>query len=52
MGSGVVCEGSPYRGGLGRCISTFLSSSSSTSSIFTEDCLGSVSRGEGDGDSE
>ena len=34
------------------CISTSLSLSSSTSSIFTEDCLGSVSRGEGEGDSE
>ena len=38
----------PYlRGGLGECIST-----SSTSSIFTKDRLGSVSRREGDGDSE
>ena len=45
---GVYCEGpASGGGGLGECIST-----SSTSSIFTEDCLDSVSRGEEDGDSE
>ena len=37
---------------LGRCISISLSLISSTSSIFTEDHLGSVSRGEREGDSE
>jgi len=38
--------------GLGKYILTSLSSTSSTSSIFTEDHLGSISRGEGDGDSK
>jgi len=37
---------------LGENISVSLSSLSSTSSIFTEGCLGSPSGEEGDGDSE
>jgi len=37
---------------LGKYILTSLSLISSTSSIFTKDHLGGVSRGEGDGDSK
>ena len=50
---GVYCEGPTSEGkGLGECISTSLSLSSSISSIFTKDHLGGVSREEGDGNSE